>query len=162
RFDARARGETRNDALESVFLPRELLAVDPYNYQEMFAGIMGRKLFPQAAGIPEHAMSYSYKMWTLHGKAKKGAANSTNQRFGTTLKEKIASIVSLKGEYGWTVDDIMAAKAVGTPLDEMSQLSAHAGLERAVDTMLAFGDTDSDIVGALNNSDINSTSVITG
>lgn len=164
RIDSRARGVIEHtDANETAFLPRDLLGVDPQQYQELLAAIKGRRYFPAIAGIPEHAMSHAYRMWTLHGQATAGTQTATvTPVFSATVKEKISNIVALPGHYEWTVDEINAARAVGSPLDEMTTLSAHSGLERKCDNMIAVGDSSRGIEGALNYTGINSTTVITG
>src|SRR5262245_48736407 len=163
KLDARARGEYRADANETGFLPRDLLAEDPRNYQEMFAGILGRRYFPLAQGISPNMMQHSYKMWRLIGQAKGGTDATTEvAQFSAVVSEKLGPIEAIPGMYSWTVDEINAARELGNGLDEMTVLSAHAGLERAVDNRLALGNAAAGYTGALNNADVDSTTVITG
>jgi len=168
-FEATARGEivvrgdgSRSDANETAFLQRELLALDPTQYQELFGALLGRRYVPLITGIPEHKMAYSYKMWTVVGKAKKGTAQgTTHQSFKVTVKEKPSSIVAIPGMIEYTVDEIKAAAAENVPLEPMTMVAAHSGLESVVDGMLASGDADIGAEGLLNASGVNTTTATT-
>lgn len=164
RYDQLCRtGEVRADAGETAFLPRELLGVDPKQYQELFSGILGRRYFPAAQGIPEWALSHSYSMWSFAGEAKIGAPGQTVLPTVKAVKgEALGKIQEIPGAYEYTYSEIQAARAIGNPLDAMSQVGAHAFLERKVDNMIALGDPNGSITGALNHASINTTSGLTG
>lgn len=162
RYDSIAQSG-RADAGETAFLPRDLMAVDPQQYQELFSGILGRRYFPQAQGIPAHKTSHQYKMWSFDGQAKIGHSQANAvPTFKAVVAEKIGKIVEIPGAYEYTLSEIEAAAAEGIPLDQMTQVAAHAGLERRVDNMIALGDANGDITGALNHGSVNTTSGLTG
>jgi hypothetical protein len=153
----------RMDADNAYFLNEQLVHLDPTTFYELFAGHIGRRFIPLIEGIGKYAEVYKYQMVTMHGTAKK-ARGKTNDAptVRVTKKQVTQSIKKIAVEYGWSVDEIGAARSQGSDLDTQTLQAAIGSVEQEIDDMLAFGDADApDITGLLNNSNIADTTPVT-
>jgi hypothetical protein len=150
----------RFDANEAVFLDRELQSIDPTDYLELFAGLRSRLFIPRAENVAPLALSYSYSMWTAHGKARvKGPGSKDGATIKVTRKEKIVPIKDIPVSMQWSVDDIKRAAMAGVKLEQTTIQTAMSAVGRKIDRMLAFGETGTDCTGLLNHPDVDATTV---
>ncbi len=147
--------DQRLDSSTTVFLERELLAVDPTKYMELFEGLRAMDFVPPISGIAPYDRSYEYSMWTITGEAKAYGDNARDlPRVGVRRQPFTRSIAPIGASYGWTVDDIRAASARGVPLEETTVIAAMMAIKRKLDRRIALGDTDLGYTGLVNDAQI--------
>lgn len=152
----------RFDANEAVFLDRELQSIDPTDYLELFAGLRSRLLIPRQENLEPLALSYSYSMWTAHGKAKvRGPGARDSAAITVTRKEKIVPIKDIPVSMKFGIDDIKRAARAGVKLESTTIQVAMSTVGRKIDRMLAFGETGTDCTGLLNHPDVSTSTMIT-
>lgn len=145
----------RFDSNDTIFFARELETIDPVNYQELFAGLRAKVLFPEVEGINPLDLSYTYRMWSIQGRADIGGPNSNDMGTVSVIaKEVTQSIKDIDVEFGWTVKDIQRAARTGTPLDQLTIQAAMSIIARRQETMIAFGESGTNITGMLNNASV--------
>ena len=147
---------TRLDAADSYFLSQQLENLDPTSYYELFAGRIGRRFVPTVDNLAPYDEVYKYTMVHFKGRAKKGGPKAKDHPSVTVTKTEVTQpMKKLPVEYGWTVDEIRAAKAKNLNLDSDSLQAAIGAVEQEIDDMIAFGDTTtSNITGLLNNPNV--------
>lgn len=151
----------RFDANEGVFLDNELESVDPTEYMELYAGLMARKLIPLASNVDPYALSYSYSMWSMQGKAKaRGPGAKDDTRVTVTRTKKISPIIEIPVSFGWSIDDIKRAAKAGIKLEQATVQAAMSTVARKIDRMLAFGEAGTDATGLLNNPNVLTTTPV--
>lgn len=145
----------RLDNNETVFLQRELQAVDPVNYMVLYAGIMGRRYFPLIENVTRLDTEYLYKVFEIVGTADVGTgARANDDNFvGVRMTPVTQGIKQIPVSYGWPLIDIQRAADKNVPLEQMTVMAAMSAVARKIDRMLAFGfnPTTTNIKGALNN-----------
>ncbi len=152
----------RLDSNESVFLDRELASVDPTKYFELYAGLRARRFVPPIQGIAAYDRVYMYSMWGITGEAKFYGQNAKDlPRVGVTRREFSRAIKPIGASFGWTVDEIRAAAAKGTGLEDATLIAASTAIERKIDRLLAIGDAESGFTGLINDEQIESDNTIT-
>lgn len=150
------------DANETLFFLRDLEHRDPKRYEQLFAALLGRKFVPLIEGIPEWATSHRYKMYEVVGQA--GIISPDTSELETVnviAREVQRNIKSIGVKFRWTVDEIKAAAATQTPLDDFTVMSAMSAAERQADSLLAIGNSSYGIEGLLNHTGIGTTTAIT-
>lgn len=149
---------TRMDAQDQYFLSNQLQSVDPTKYYHLVPGLVGRKLIPPIAGVSPNMPVYKWMMTKLKGQARKGGKHSKSQPTVSVVRtEETANIKTYEASFGWTVDEVRAAREAGSDLPGDSFTAAVATLEQNIDSNLAIGDADSGITGLTNNANVLST-----
>lgn len=150
------------DSNETLFFLRDLEHRDPKRYEQLFAALMGRRFVPLVEGIPDWATSHRYKMYEVTGQAKVIGHDTTELPIVNVVGREVQrNIKSIGVKFEWTVDEIKAASATGTPLDDFTVMSAMSAAEREADSLLAIGNTAYGIEGLLNHTGIPSTTAET-
>lgn len=148
------------DAASSVFLDRQLRALDPQIYRTKFAEFVGRDLMPVNTNVPAGAKTYSYQMLTEVGMAKVVAAYADDlPRVDIYGEETTAPIQRFGDSFGWNIDEIAAAQMTGVPLEAEKGQAAYRAYEQKVDGLIATGETDFGIYGLLNNPNVTPSNV---
>lgn len=147
--------DSRLDASTTVFLERELTAVDPRDYMELFEGLRATRFVPPCDGIAPYDSSYEYSMWSITGEAKNIGPNTRDlPRVGVKRTPHTRTISPIGASYGWTVDDIRKAAAKNVPLEKMTVIAAMMSIKRRLDRRIALGDTDLGFTGLINDAQI--------
>jgi hypothetical protein len=147
--------DSRLDAGDSFFLTTELESLDPADYYEIVPSRLGRRFFPPVDGVAPYDTVYKYAMTRLRGRAKRTGPKSKDAPMVSVVKtEHTQAIETFEDAFGWTVDEIKAARAKNLSLDTDSFKAAVVGLEQSVDGSIALGNTDASIFGALNNDNV--------
>jgi hypothetical protein len=145
----------RLDSQESLFFARQLESVDPTRYFELYAGLRARRFVPPIENIAAYDRTYTYQMYSVTGDAKFYGQNANDlPRVGVKAREYSRTIKPFGATYGWTIDEIRAAAARGVPLDETTVMAATSAIERTMDRLLAFGDSESGFTGLVNDAGI--------
>lgn len=142
---------THLDAAESVFFTRELESIDQRVYEAKLAPLKSRQLVPTQSGVPDWAHVYTWRMFEKFGDAKiisDFAADPPRADAEGTEASRI--IKEIGSSYGFSINEIKAARATNTPLDTMRAMAARRAIETKIDNILALGDDDHGLEGLLN------------
>lgn len=148
--------QSRLDAADSYFLTQQLESLDPTEYYELVPSRLGRRFLAPVENVAPYDTTYKYAMTSLKGRAKKAGPKSKDApTVKATKTQTTAQIKTHEATFGWTVDEIKAAKAKGLNLDTDEYKAAVVSIEQDIDDTLAFGDPDTtDILGLLNHASI--------
>lgn len=140
----------RLDAAERVWFNNELQAFDMESYRAEYPALFGQAYIPTQPNIPEWKRVYSWKLIDHDGNAKIVSGDPSDipliQVKGT---ENHQSIKTVAAAYGYELDEIKAARASGTPLDQDQRMATQYEIESKCDAMLAVGDAPNGIEGLL-------------
>ena len=130
------------DAAQSAFFQRELLAVQKRVYEQPFGPLLADELIPANTSIDPGAEFYAYDKITQAGMAQWLASGATD--LPRVAVSKIRVVVPLKSygaSYGWTVQEIRAAKYAGLPLSDRLARTARRVIDTFRNTKHLLGDT---------------------
>lgn len=148
----------RMDAADQYFLQNQLQHTDPTKYLHLVPGAVGRKLVPPVPGVSANLPTHRYTMTKLLGQAKRSSSKSkAAPTFRAVKEEKSQNIKTYDGAFGWTVDEIRAAREAGVDLPGDSQQAAVTGLEQKIDANICLGDAEAGITGLANNAEVPNT-----
>lgn len=150
--------QNRMDAADQYFLSTQLQHTDPTKYYHLVPGVVGRRIIPLVRNVSPNLPTHRYTMTKLVGKPKLASTKSKAMPMFKAVKEdKSQNIKTYDGAFGWTVDEIRAARESGQDLPGDSQLAAVTGLEQQIDEALAIGDAVAGFTGIANNPDVDNT-----
>lgn len=149
----------RLDANESAFFKRELEHVETQVYETKYAPLKSRVLIPTLTGIPDWARVHTWREVDYVGAAQfiSNAANDL-PRADTFRTENSKMIKWLGSSYGYDLQEVKAAAAMGTPLDADRARAARRSIDTQIDDVLATGSAAHNLQGLLN---LSSTSTYT-
>lgn len=141
----------RMDASESVWFQRELEHISPVAYEYKFPQLKARQLLPTESGIPAWARVHTWRMYNRFGQAE-WIANMADDlpRADATGEEASKIIKPFGASYGWDWFELQAMQATGRQLDQMRVRAARYAVDLKMDTVLATGDTLTNLEGLLN------------
>lgn len=150
---------SRLDSADSYFLTQQLESLDPTEYYELVPSRLGRRFLAPVDNVAPYDPVYKYAMTHLKGRSKKSGPKAKDAPTSVVTKTQVTQQVKThEATFGWTVDEIKAAKAKGLNLDADLYKAAVVSIEQDIDDTLAFGDPDtSDITGLLNHASIDDT-----
>lgn len=158
---ARRRQVTRLDASDTYFLTQQLESLDPTTYYELVPSRMGRRFIPPVENVAPFDEAYKYTMTHLKGRARKSAPRSkAAPSVEVTKTEHNQSIKTFDTSFGWTVDEIKAAKAKNLNLDRDRYAAAVIGIEQQIDDALALGIPEINAYGLTNNPNVQTTNPV--
>lgn len=130
----------RFDTNETPFLERELTQVRARVYTVQYPFPMGRQFAPKATDIAPSANSFVYKVYDPKGMAKFVAYKANDiPRVDLVAKEVLGLVRTVACAYAWDVNELKEAARVGIGLPEMKARAAADFIERAIDSVLAYG-----------------------
>lgn len=142
----------RLDASTTVFLERELTAVDPRKYLEVLPRVKGMMFVPPVTGIGPYTKTYEYSMWTITGEAKPIGKNAKDlPMVGVKRRPFTRSITTIGDAYGWPIEDVRAAAQAGVDLEDITVIAAMSAINRKLDRRIALGDSDLGFTGLCND-----------
>lgn len=152
----------RLDDQQGVFFSRQLEAIDPTAYMTLFAGILGRRYVPLVDNVSPLENTYTYRMYTIHGQSRLGGPRARNSpTVSVTAEEVSQSIKQLPVSMTWTVREIQQAAKYNVPLDSLTIQAAMSTIARRQDSMIAFGETGTNIRGLLNHPSVQLSTPVT-
>ncbi len=157
--------DLRFDSNDRYFVTAQLQAIDPEKYYELVPGVIGRRLIPKIGTANPNLPTYKYIATKLKGKTRvtRGGRSKDAPTASVTREEKVHSIHTFEESFGWTIDEIRAAREVqGADLERDAFTAALTKIEQEIDGALALGIPNTSTTGIANNPDINSTTGITG
>jgi hypothetical protein len=147
------RKATRLDAVEKAFLFRQLEAIDDESYKTEYPELMARDYIPSQPNIPDWARIYTWSMTDRTGQAKFiNSAPSDIPNVEVQRSEGSKFIKTAAAEFKYEIDEIKAARATNTPLDQDRADACQEAVLTKVDTALALGDTPNNLEGLLTQS----------
>ena len=163
RYDARdldaikASGLLRGDAEDdySVFFATELEHIKAKTYDEKLPNLAAAKLFPVSTEADPGAETISYESYGLVGIAKLIANYADDLPRADIKGTKVTvEIFSAGTSYGYSAQDIRAAKMKGLNLNARRAIAARRANDTLVNKIAFKGDEDGRIVGILDNPNI--------
>jgi hypothetical protein len=151
-----ARGERSDADILSTgtgyFFQRQLNSIFAETLQADVAPPNFMRLFSIDTSVAEGAKSYTQRLQEPVGEAII-IANWGNDlpRVNTTRKEETRGIKYIGDSYSYSVQDIMAARFAGEPLDRDLGVSAREAIERKHNDLCWFGDDEHDLWGVLRH-----------
>lgn len=110
------------------------------------------RLFPIDSSVPEGAKGYTQRIMEPVGEATIIANYADDlPRVNVVRREERRGIRMIGDSYGYSVQDIMAARFAGEPLDVTLGLAAREAIERKHNRLAWFGDEEAGLWGVLRH-----------
>lgn len=146
---------TNLDAAESVFFLRELEHIKAKTYDKIYPELMARRLIPVSNEAGPGAEAITYRVFDSVGVAKLVADYATDLPKADAYGKEVTSPVrSLGVAYGYSLQEIRAARQANRPLTDKKASAARRAFEQALDDIAALGDEESGLKGLLNHPNV--------
>lgn len=151
---------TRLDS-DGIWLSRELEKIEERVFEVQYADIVYPTLLPvDTTTVGPADDIYTYRVMDRVGKFKTIQDRARDlPRVDVTRKEVSQRVISIGASYGYTVQEVKAARAKGLPMQESRVNAFRRAYEEQVNQIALFGDTDSNLTGFFNNPDIDKLNV---
>lgn len=147
--------QSRLDAADSFFLSQQLQKLDPTTYYNVVPGVIGRRAIPRVENVSPNLPVYKYAMTVLKGSAKKTGPRGKDAPTVQVIRQPAThAIKTVESTFGYTIDEIRAAREVGEDLATELYTAAVSSIEQQIDGILATGDAASGITGLANNPNV--------
>lgn len=139
------------DAAENIFFARELEQIRARSYDVKYAMRKIRMLVPVDNSIDPGAEVVTYSQYDRVGVAKIIASYAEDlPRADVKGKQFSVTVKGIGDSYGFSVQEIRAARLAGKPLDARKADAARQAIEDKIDSIGAVGDTQTGLIGLLN------------
>lgn len=144
------------DAAESAFFERQLEFIYTQTYDIKFADLKARQFIPVSSAANAGATSVTYRQFDEVGLAKVISGQSKDApRVDIKGTEFSRPVRMVAASYGWNVQDVKAAAMAGTNLNPRRAAATRRAVERKMDEIACFGETEHGIAnGALNEPNV--------
>lgn len=141
---------SRLDSAENIFFARELEQVRARSYDVLFAERKARMLVPVDHSVDTGAENITFSTFTRYGVAKIIANYATDfPRADVSGTQSTQAIKGLGSAYGYSIQEIRAAKFANKPLEQRKANAARQAIEDKIDSIGAVGDTANGLPGLL-------------
>ena len=148
-------GAYRADALETVFIARELVSVETAVYEKKYPEFKGRSLVPKKA-LPEGATFASYTEQDEYGSARIISSGADDlPRAEVSRAETLVQIYTVANSYAYTTMELKKAAFARMSLDAAKAMAARRIMEQKIDSLLQTGDAAYGMKGLLNQTGTN-------
>lgn len=148
-------GAYRADALETVFIARELVSVETAVYEKRYPEFKGRSLVPKKS-LPEGATFASYSEQDEYGSAKIISSGADDlPRAEVSRTETLVQIYTVGDAYAYTTMELKKAAFARQSLDAAKAMAARRIMEQKIDLLIQTGDAAYGMKGLLNQSGTN-------
>ena len=145
----------RLDANESIFFAQELESVKARTYDIQYAELSAMGIIPVDGSAGSGAETIAYHQYDAVGQAKIIANYSTDlPRVDLVGKKFTADVKSIGVSYGYSVQDIRAARMAGKPLEQRKASAARRANDQIVNDIAFNGDDEHGLVGLLTHPNI--------
>ena len=149
-------GETRqaryDDVTLSTFVENELKDIVPQMYDRLFPELDARTHIPLGVNINPAAMAWAYDSMDKRGQAEFLGANAKDVPRADVSKKRLTfPIRTMVIGYGWTIEEIEAARFAGQSLDSAKADAARRAIAELEHTVLLLGDVNHNLPGFLTN-----------
>lgn len=142
---------------DGVFFAGELAYIKSRTYDIQYPELTATRLIPVSNEAGAGAESIYYHQYDEVGIARIISNYSTDLPRADILgKEFSARVKSIGTSYGYSIQDIRAARMKGLPLEQRKANAARRANDQAVNSIAYFGDVEHDIYGLFNHPNITS------
>lgn len=139
------------DAAENIFFARELEHIRAQSYDVKYADRKIRMLVPVDNSVDPGAEVVTYSQYDRVGIAKLISSYANDlPRADVKGKQFTASIKGLGSSYGYSIQEIRAARMARKSLDQSKAEAARESIEDGIDRIGASGDAGTGLIGLLN------------
>lgn len=139
------------DADQTIYFARELELIDRTMYETKYADLEAEMLLPNRKSIPLGADAYTWRMFDSNGEAvPSSSSENAVPLVGESGGEQSDKLQSFALGYGWTLDELDAARFTGMPLDSMRANTTRRKLAEALNKMALLGYAPRAIKGLFN------------
>lgn len=150
----------RLDADLTAFFQRQLEYVKSKTYDKKYPELKARMLIPVSFDGGPAASSIVYQQYDQVGMAKLIASYADDlPRSDVTAREFVTKIKSMANSFGFNIQEIREAKALGVPLQQRKANSAKRAMLMLENKIAFFGDADAGLLGLFNHPNISRTAV---
>lgn len=151
--------QNRLDASDRYFLTQELTSIDPNKYYHLVPGIVGRANMAPIEGVSPELPVYKWTMTKLLSgpTTRRGGKSRSAPMVSVIRTEETQQILTHEESFGWTVDEVRAARKAGLSLPEDRQQTAVTGIEQWIDQVLCTGEPEANVYGLANNPNVGNT-----
>lgn len=151
------------DAASSIFFRRELEFVKAKSYDVEYQDLMARQLFPVSGEAGAHAQLITFTSYDRVGMAQIISSYAKDlPRADISGVQETSPVRAIGLSFGYTVDEIMTAEAVGKPLEQRRVNAVQRGSEETIDHIAWYGDAATGLPGFLTNPNIPTGAVAPG
>lgn len=131
-----------------VFFQRQLEYIQSESYDVLYPDLMARECFALDTAGGEGINVITYRSYDKRGETAIIAGKATDLPRGDISGEEYSSIVKTLGNaYGYSRQEIAAAKLVGLPLEARKAEATRRSYEEKVDQLTWFGDAENKLSG---------------
>lgn len=146
-----------------IFFEKELEVVKSATYDVEYPMLMARQLFPLDSTSDTGAATVTYQSWDHVGMAKLLVTYATDlPNVEITAKETTRKIYGTGVAYGFSIQDIRAARMAGKPLETRKASAARKQMMQLENKLAFDGDAATDIPSFLLNPNFNVVTPVTG
>lgn len=154
------------DASESLYLSRQLEHIRSRVYEIRYPELLSRTLVPRSPdAAPDGVNEIFYETQDSFGASKIIAPGSKGKdlpRVNVKASEESQKVREMGVAFEYTLGEIKKAAYTGKNLPDKLAKAARRALEQQLDDILALGDSDYDLNGFLNNSNVTPVNATTG
>lgn len=148
------------DSDDTLFFSRQLQFIKAKSYDIKYAELKARQVLPVSFDAGPGAETIRYEQYQGVGVAKVIANYADDlPRADVKGKEFVGTIKSLGASYGYSLQEIRAAKFAGKPLEQRRANAAKRAIAQAENQIAFFGNSDYGLMGFLNNPNISTYSL---
>lgn len=143
------------DAAEGIFLSRALEEVRSKTYDIKYVNLLGRQLIPVDNSVDPGKETIRYEQYEMYGIAKIISDYADDlPRADVAGREFFSVVRTLGASYGYSQQELRAARAAGAPLVQRKADAAKRAVEQAIDRIAQVGDTARNMLGLLNQPNV--------
>lgn len=151
------------DADEGIFFEKELEALKSRTYDVKYPMLMARQLFPLDSTADTGAATVTYQSWDAVGMARLIVSYATDlPNVEVTAKETTRKIYGEGIAFGFSIQDLRAARYAGKPLEQRKADAARRQLMQLENTLAFDGDAATDIPSFITNPNFNQVTPVDG
>lgn len=136
---------------EGVFFQRQLEYIQASSYDVLYPELKGRTLFALNTEGGEGINTITYRSYDKRGETAIIAGKATDlPRGDISGKEYSISVKTLGNAFGYSRQEIAAAKVVGMPLDARKAEASRRSYEEKVNQIIFFGSAENNLHGFFN------------
>ena len=151
------------DADEGIFFEKELEVVKSATYDVQYPMLMARTLFPLDSTTDAGAATVTYQSWDHVGMAKLIHTYATDlPNVEISAKETTRKIYGQGIAYGFSIQDIRAARMAGKPLEQRKAEAARRQMMQLENKLAFDGDDATEIPSFILNPNFNQVTPVVG
>ena len=133
---------------EGLFFQRQLEYIQATSYDVLYPDLKGRELLVTNSEGGEGINTITYRSYDKRGETAIIAGKATDlPRGDIDGKEYSISVKTLGNAYGYSRQELAAAKLVGMPLDSRKAEATRRSYEEKVNQIIFFGDAENNLQG---------------